>query len=60
MIVEYRPNIPVGIIRFALFVPLGAYQAAARNHKNVIKDHVELQGGIYDPMIWKGEQLAYK
>ncbi|KAF2111477.1 hypothetical protein BDV96DRAFT_467360, partial [Lophiotrema nucula] len=51
---------PVGLLRFIVFVPFGVYQGYANNHWNVIKRHDELQGGLYNPLIAKGEHWAYK
>jgi hypothetical protein len=50
--------VPVAVIRFVLFVPFGYYWTHSTNHRDVIKDHVELYNGTYDPAIAKGERLA--
>jgi hypothetical protein len=57
---DYVGNVPVCIIRFVLFAPMGIYQALATNHWNVIKNHSELQSGIYGTRWATGEILAHK
>jgi hypothetical protein len=50
--------IPCTLFRFALFVPLGNYSLCSKTHWDVIKDHVELHSGLYDPAIIAGENIA--
>ncbi|KAF2468786.1 uncharacterized protein BDR25DRAFT_52970 [Lindgomyces ingoldianus] len=51
-------GVPIGIIRFAIFVPFGIYFGTSSNHWNLIKSHDVLQGAPYNPVIAKGEHLA--
>jgi hypothetical protein len=48
------------LLRFVLFAPLGYYQTRGETHWDVIKDHVELHSGLYDPAIVAGEKIASK
>jgi hypothetical protein len=50
--------IPCALFRFALFVPLRNYSSRSENHWNIIKDHLELRSGLYDPAIIAGENIA--
>ncbi|KAH3913170.1 hypothetical protein HBI56_086840 [Parastagonospora nodorum] len=52
----YHLLVPVGIIRFALFAPLGIYWASSTNHWNLVHAHDQLQ--TYDPKIASGAHLA--
>ena len=53
-------GIPVCIIRFVMFVPMGIYQAIATNHWNVIRNHPELHSGIYGTRWATGETFTRK
>jgi hypothetical protein len=50
--------IPCAVIRFILFAPAGYYWAYGSTHWDVIKDHVVLRDGSYDPAIAVGEKIA--
>jgi hypothetical protein len=46
------------MIRFILFAPLGLYQSYTETNWNVVRDHVELHDGLYNPAIAVGEKIA--
>jgi hypothetical protein len=50
--------IPCAVIRFILFAPAGYYRAYGSTHWDVIKDHVVLHNGFYNPAIAVGEKFA--
>ncbi|KAF2825984.1 hypothetical protein CC86DRAFT_37335 [Ophiobolus disseminans] len=49
---------PCALFRFVLFAPFGYYWAHASTHWNVIKNHIELSSGLYNPAIAAGEKIA--
>ncbi|KAF1960953.1 hypothetical protein CC80DRAFT_544348 [Byssothecium circinans] len=58
-LMNHSALIPAGLLRFAIFIPLGVYNGIAEKHWNVIKRHALLQpGGPYDPTIAAAEKLA--
>jgi hypothetical protein len=52
--------IPVALIRFALFAPLGSYREYGREHHRVISDHAELHNGTYGTALMTGESITAK
>ncbi|KAF2788288.1 hypothetical protein K505DRAFT_366603 [Melanomma pulvis-pyrius CBS 109.77] len=57
---DHVAGIPVGLLRFIVFVPFGIYNSIASNHWNVIRSHPELHSGIYGSTIANGETFAQK
>ena len=52
------PGIASSAIRFILHTPLGLYGFSNLGYYYLVRDHVELQDDVYNPIILQAETLA--